>query len=115
MSRFAAKQFASMAIHPAQLSSPVNCEDDWNRKASGSARRNICRDEKERQSAGAWSCSRTRTSGRHDDRDGLDDRLGYLHHFGRVVPAELFFGVAASTEIYTLSLHDALPTMHLVP
>src|SRR5689334_11740450 len=38
-SRCAARQFAFTATHPAQLNSRVNCENDWNRKASGSARR----------------------------------------------------------------------------
>src|SRR6266436_2752367 len=50
----AAKQFASMAIRPAQLSSRVSCEHNWNAKASESARRkpamNICHSERSEES-----------------------------------------------------------------
>src|SRR5207253_5175207 len=34
------------------------------------------------------SCSRARADRRHDDCDGVDDRLGDFYHIGRIVAAE---------------------------
>src|SRR6476661_3187493 len=128
-----AKRFVFMAIRPAQLSSRVNCEHNWNVKASESARRRVCDESQERQcirralapkrasyaargragSTDERACSRTWADRRHDDCNRLDDRVGHLYHLGGIIAIKRCTWVAASRLVSRRSVNETLRALLL--
>src|SRR6516162_9092527 len=97
--------------HTSELQSPCNlvCRLLLEKKNRGGVR-GLRRGSKQR-----WICGRGRGGDRHGDRAGRrrrsrDGARRRLVHRWRI----FFFNDTATTEIYTLSLHDALPICRLV-